>query len=160
MSNRPEVLCTRGFPILPLTPIIFSANIRGMLKIRLQRTGRKNSPYFRVIVGDKRNAAKSGKFIEVLGSYDPKAGEVTLKEDRVKYWMSKGAQASGTVHNFLVDKKIVEGSKINVLPKKTPIKKEAPAEEPKKESAPAEEASTEAPKEEAPTEEPKEKEEE
>lgn len=96
-----------------------------MLKIRLQRTGKKNEPYFRVVVGEHTNAAQSGKFIEVLGSYDPKAGNVSIKEDRVKYWISKGAKASGTVHNFLVDKKVVEGKKINVLPKKTKqVKKE------------------------------------
>lgn len=90
-----------------------------MLKIRLQRTGRKNNPSFRVVVGEHTNSAQSGKFIEVLGSYDPKAGKVTLSSDRVKYWISKGAQASGTVHNFLVDQKIVEGKKLNMLPKKT-----------------------------------------
>jgi small subunit ribosomal protein S16 len=90
-----------------------------MLKIRLQRTGRKNEPHFRVVVGEHTNSAQSGKFIEVLGSYDPKAGTVILKEDKVKYWISKGAKASGTVHNFLVDKKVVEGNKINVLPKKS-----------------------------------------
>ncbi|MDQ5901385.1 MAG: small subunit ribosomal protein [Patescibacteria group bacterium] len=90
-----------------------------MLKIRLQRTGRKNEPHFRVVVGEHTNAAQSGKFIEVLGSYDPKAGTVNLKEEKVKYWISKGAKASGTVHNFLVDKKVIEGNKINVLPKKS-----------------------------------------
>lgn len=99
-----------------------------MLKIRLQRTGRKNEPYFRVVVGDQRNGAQSGKFLEVLGSYDPKAGTITIKDERVKYWISKGAQSSGTVHNFLVDKKVIDSKKRNVLPKKTPAKKDAPAE--------------------------------
>jgi len=94
-----------------------------MLKIRLQRTGKKNEPYFRVVIGEHTNGAQSGKFIEVLGSYDPKAGTVSLKEDKIKYWISKGAQASGTVHNFLVDKKVVEGTKKNILPKKTSTKK-------------------------------------
>lgn len=90
-----------------------------MLKMRLQRTGRKNEPNFRVVLGEHTNSAQSGKFIEILGSYDPKAGVVSMKEDRVKYWLSKGAQASGTVHNFLVDKKLVDGKKINVMPKRT-----------------------------------------
>ena len=94
-----------------------------MLKIRPQRTGRKNEPYFRVVVGEHTNSAQSGKFLEVLGSYDPKAGTITLKDERIKHWISKGAQASGTVHNFLVDKKVVEGSKKNILPKKTSTKK-------------------------------------
>ena len=96
-----------------------------MLKIRLQRTGRKNNPFFRVVIGEHTNSAQSGKFLEILGSYDPKAGVVTVKEDRVKYWLSKGAQASGTVHNFLVDKKLIDGKKINVMPKRTKqVKKE------------------------------------
>jgi len=94
-----------------------------MLKIRLQRTGRKNEPHFRVVIGEHTNAPKSGKFIEILGSYDPKAGIVQLKEEKVKYWISKGAQTSGTVHNFLVDKKIIDSAKKNVLPKKTSTKK-------------------------------------
>ncbi|MDQ5952908.1 MAG: small subunit ribosomal protein [Patescibacteria group bacterium] len=95
-----------------------------MLKIRLQRTGRKNSPNFRVVVGEHTNSAQSGKFLEILGSYDPKAGVVLLKADRIKHWISKGAQASGTVHNFLVDQKVIDAKKKNVLPKKTPVKKE------------------------------------
>ncbi len=96
-----------------------------MLKMRLQRTGRKNEPSFRVVLGEHTNSAQSGKFIEVLGSYDPKAGKVEVKADRVKYWLGKGAQASGTVHNFLVDKGIVEGKKVNVMPKRTKqVKKE------------------------------------
>lgn len=94
-----------------------------MLKIRLQRIGRKNEPSFRVVVGDQRNAAQSGKFLEVLGSYDPKSGNVSLKDERIKHWISKGAQASGTVHNFLVDKKVIDAPKRNVLPKKSPTKK-------------------------------------
>lgn len=99
-----------------------------MLKIRLQRTGRVNTATFRVVVGEHTNAAKSGKFVEVLGSYDPKLGQINFKADRVKYWLSKGAKASGTVHNFLVDKGIAEGKKINVMPKKT---KQAKKEEAK-----------------------------
>jgi small subunit ribosomal protein S16 len=91
--------------------------------IRLQRTGRRNQPFFRVVLTDSRNGANSGRFKEILGSYDPKAGEVTLKGDRIKHWISVGAQTSGTVHNFLVDQKIVEAKKKNVLPKKTSTKK-------------------------------------
>ncbi len=94
-----------------------------MLKIRLQRTGRKNNPAFRVVLTDSKNAAKSGKFKEVLGSYDLKKGEIIIKEDRVKHWMSVGAQVSDTVHNFLVDKKIIESKKKNVLSKKSPTVK-------------------------------------
>ncbi|MBU6390204.1 30S ribosomal protein S16, partial [Patescibacteria group bacterium] len=100
-----------------------------MLKIRLQRVGRTNIPTFRVVVTDSQNSAKSGRSLEVLGSYDPRDdAKKTVDTERVKYWISKGAQVSGTVHNFLIDKKIIEGKKINVLPKKQPIIKEAAPE--------------------------------
>lgn len=91
-----------------------------MLRIRLQRTGRRNNPSFRIVLTDSKNATKSGKFKEILGSYEVKKGEIILKEDRIKYWMSVGAKPSDTVYNFLVDKKIVEGKKKNVLPRKSP----------------------------------------
>lgn len=101
-----------------------------MLKIRLQRVGRKHEPVFRLVLTDSKNSAKSGRFLEVLGNYDARRGEkIALGEERIKYWISKGALASGTVHNILVDKKIISGKKINVLPLKKAIKKEVPAEE-------------------------------
>ncbi len=89
-----------------------------MLKIRLQRIGRKNEPSFRVVLTDSKNAAKSGKFLEIVGSYNPKAGETIFKTDRIKHWIKNGAQISDTVHNFLVSQKVIEGKKKNVLPKK------------------------------------------
>ncbi len=94
-----------------------------MLKIRLQRIGRKNDPSFRAVLTDSKNSTKSGKFLEILGTYNPKAGEKKLEVERIKYWMSKGAQASDTMHNFLVHDKVVEGKKRNVLPKKKPTQK-------------------------------------
>lgn len=93
-----------------------------MLKIRLQRTGRKNDSSFRVVLTDSKNSAKSGKFKEIIGSYNTKSGEVVFKTDRIKYWIGNGAQVSGTVHNFLVSQKIIEGKKKNVLSKKAPTK--------------------------------------
>jgi small subunit ribosomal protein S16 len=101
------------------------ANISHMLKIRMQKVGRVHEPVFRLVLTDSRNATRSGKYLENLGSYDSRKGEkAEFKTDRVKYWLSKGAQATGTVHNLLVSKKVIEGKKINVLPKKRPIKKE------------------------------------
>ncbi|MBP9802817.1 MAG: 30S ribosomal protein S16 [Candidatus Pacebacteria bacterium] len=101
-----------------------------MLKIRLQRIGRKNEPSFRVVLTDSKNAAKSGKFLEIVGSYNPKAGETIFKTDRIKHWIKNGAQISDTVHNFLVSQKVIEGKKKNVLPKKkiTLKRKEAKAQ--------------------------------
>lgn len=94
-----------------------------MLTIRLQRTGRKNDPSFRVVLTDSKNGPQSGKFKEILGSYNLKKGEVVMKTDRVKYWISVGAKVSDTMHNFLIKEKIIEGKKKNVLSKKSPTKK-------------------------------------
>ena len=115
-----------------------------MITIRLQRRGRKNDPSFRVIVVESKRAAKTGDFLEVVGNYDPRVNRVELKADRIKHWIKEGAQTSDTVHNLLISKKIIEGKKINVLPRKSPPKKEieevaaasaAPAEVPVAESA-------------------------
>ncbi len=103
------------------------ANITVMLKIRLQRVGRKNDPSFRVVLTDSKNATRSNKFKEILGSYNARQGEPVIKGDRVAYWISVGAKPSGTVHNLLISSKIITGKKINVLSKKSPIRKEAPA---------------------------------
>ena len=97
-----------------------------MLKIRLQRIGRKNDPSFRVVLTDSKNSTKSGRFLEILGTYNPKinkTGEKHLDADRIKHWIAEGAQCSDTMHNFLVHDKIIEGKKINVLPKKHPTQK-------------------------------------
>jgi small subunit ribosomal protein S16 len=103
-----------------------------MLKIRLQRIGRRRDPQFRVIVTDARRGPKSGNFIEILGSYNAKTGLVQLKKERIEYWLSVGTQMSDTVYNFMVTHKIVEGRKRNALPKKR-----APKPEPKVEETPA-----------------------
>src|SRR6185436_19249526 len=93
-----------------------------MLKIRLQRIGRKNDPAFRAVLTDSKNSTKSGKFLEVLGTYNPKSKEKNFKTDRIKHWVSQGAQVSDTMHNFLVDAKVLSGKKVNVLSKKSPTK--------------------------------------
>lgn len=108
-----------------------------MLKIRLQRTGRKHEPTFRVVLTDSKNSTKSGRYLEVLGSHDPRHDNMTkLNEARIKEWLTKGVQLSGTMHNMLVSKGVISGKKINVLPKKSPIKKEG-AEEAAPTTAPA-----------------------
>lgn len=95
-----------------------------MLKIRLQRTGRKNDPHFRLIVTESTLKPKTTQFAEILGHYNVQAGIFQAKGDRVKHWMGVGAQVSPTVHNLLVSNKVIDGKKINVLPKKSPVKKE------------------------------------
>jgi len=111
-----------------------------MLMIRLQRVGRRNYAEFRVVVTEKTRAAKSSNYKELIGSYNPHKDRVSIDAERVKYWISKGAQVSDTVHNLLVSQKIIEGKKRNVLPKKTPIAK---PEEEKQAEAPAAEEATE-----------------
>ncbi|MDO8492387.1 MAG: 30S ribosomal protein S16 [bacterium] len=95
-----------------------------MLRIRLQRVGRKHEPAFRVVLTESQNSTKTGRVQEVLGNYDPRFDKPVIKADRVKYWISVGAKPTDTMHNLLVSQKIIEGKKINVLPRKTPIKKD------------------------------------
>ncbi|MCD4706004.1 30S ribosomal protein S16 [bacterium] len=99
-----------------------------MLSIRLTRVGKKKQPIYRVIVLDKRKDPW-GKFIENLGNYNPRTNPrtINLKIDRIKYWLSVGAQPSATVHNFLVDEKIIDAKKI----KTTIVKKKAKGKEEK-----------------------------
>lgn len=99
-----------------------------MLKIRMQRVGRINMPSFRVIVTEHARSAKTGNFVEKVGTYNPKTKERNLNIERIKYWLSVGAQASGTMHNMLISVGAIQGKKINVLPRKSPPKKGLPAQ--------------------------------
>lgn len=128
-----------------------------MLTIRLQRVGRKNDPSFRVVVTDSKNGPQSGKFKEILGSYNARFGKPTLKTERIQHWLSVGAKTSETVHNMLVHYKVKEGQKINSLGPKPvvaapEVKEEAPVA-PAETATPevvSEEMTTETPAEEAP----------
>jgi small subunit ribosomal protein S16 len=73
-----------------------------MLSIRLRRTGSTKRPYYRVVVADSR-AWRDGRFIEVLGHYDPRRNPAVVKIDaeRAKHWIGKGAKASDTVRSLL-----------------------------------------------------------
>ncbi|MDE2037865.1 MAG: 30S ribosomal protein S16 [Patescibacteria group bacterium] len=108
--------------------------------IRLQRTGRKHEPTFRVVLTDSKNGPKSGKSLKNLGWYDTRiknSAKDQLDVEAIKHWMSKGAKLSDTLHNFLVGQKAIPGKKVNVLPRKTPIKKEAAEGEAAAPAAPA-----------------------
>ncbi|MBI2023697.1 30S ribosomal protein S16 [Candidatus Giovannonibacteria bacterium] len=87
-----------------------------MVIIRLQRVGRKNDPSFRLVATDSRNAARSGSFLEILGSYDPRSKKKALNGERIKFWILKGAQLSVTVHNILAGEKIIDAAKISKVP--------------------------------------------
>ena len=73
-----------------------------MLSIRLRRTGTTKRPYYRVVVADAR-CWRDGRFVEVLGHYNPRNNPMVVKinQERAKYWISKGAQASDTVRSLL-----------------------------------------------------------
>lgn len=96
-----------------------------MLMIRFQRIGRTNDPAFRIAVLEKERAAKAGNVVELLGTYNPKTKALTLNEAHVKEWIAKGAQPTDSIRNLLINKGVIEGKKVNVLPKKTPQKNEA-----------------------------------
>jgi small subunit ribosomal protein S16 len=72
------------------------------VKIRMKRVGAKNKPVFRIVVADGRSP-RDGKFIEEIGTYQPrkKGDNFALDLERAKYWLSKGAQPSDTVASFI-----------------------------------------------------------
>ena len=76
------------------------------VSIRLRREGAKNRPYYKVVVTDSRSP-RDGKFIEIIGTYDPKKPDdnSTIKLDRAEYWISKGAQPSDTVRSLIKNHK-------------------------------------------------------
>ena len=73
-----------------------------MVKIRLRRMGAKKAPYYRIVVADSRSP-RDGRFIEEVGIYDPMAdgSKLTVKMDRVEYWIANGAQPTDTVRGLL-----------------------------------------------------------
>ncbi|MFV0558980.1 MAG: 30S ribosomal protein S16 [Enterococcus sp.] len=79
------------------------------VKIRLKRMGSKKSPFYRIVVADSRSP-RDGRFIETVGTYNPlkDPAEVTLKEDLVLDWLSKGAQPSDTVRNLLSNEGVMK----------------------------------------------------
>lgn len=111
-----------------------------MLMIRFQRIGRANDPAFRIVVLEKERAAKAGNIVEQLGTYNPRSKALTLNEEQVKYWIGKGAQPTDSLRNLLITKGVIEGKKVNVLPKKTPQGKEQTEGSAQEAAAPAVEA--------------------
>jgi len=73
-----------------------------VLMIRLSRRGARKQPYYRVVVIEK-DRARDGRSVEVVGTYNPRTNpaSVDLKQDRIEYWRSKGAQLSDTVNRLL-----------------------------------------------------------
>jgi small subunit ribosomal protein S16 len=79
-----------------------------VLAIRLARIGKKKQPFYRIVVLDKRKP-RNGRTVEIVGTYDPlkNPAAIQLDAERVKYWLSCGAQPSDTVRSFLTAQKIV-----------------------------------------------------
>jgi len=73
-----------------------------MVKIRLRRVGRKNAPFYRILVADSQSP-RDGKFIEIIGQYAPRKSEGSLQvnEERANYWLNQGAQPTDTVRSLL-----------------------------------------------------------
>ncbi len=73
-----------------------------MVRIRLRREGRKKSPFYRIVVADSQSP-REGRFIEIIGTYQPRTSEnaLDLKIDRANYWLNVGAQPSDTVRSIL-----------------------------------------------------------
>ena len=119
-----------------------------MVKIRLTRLGRKKRPFYRVVAINSRSA-RDGKFLDILGTYDPlqEPSVVNLDKEKIDQWISKGAQLSNRVLKLYDPEKY--GQIVSTKPKRKPKKQideppqaAAPAEEaaPAAEAAPAEEA--------------------
>jgi small subunit ribosomal protein S16 len=88
-------------PLNHSTPQLLNRSAMAV-SIRLRREGAKNRPYYKVVVADSRSP-RDGKFIEIIGTYDPKVegDNSTLKVDRAEHWIARGAQASDTVRSLL-----------------------------------------------------------
>ena len=79
--------------------------------IRLQRVGKRGQAYFRVVILEHTSRVK-GKYLELLGNYNPHQKEFKVKKDRIEYWVSQGAQVSPTVNNLMVNYKIWDKPKM------------------------------------------------
>lgn len=100
-----------------------------MLAIKLSRKGKKNQPFFKIILLEKAKDPR-GDFIEDLGYYNPLTKKISLKKERIKYWLSSGAQPTGSVHNLLVNHGIIKAKKVKVTKKKRKKEEETESEAP------------------------------
>jgi len=125
-----------------------------MLKIRMSRGGEKKRPFYKIVVADSRRP-RDGKFIEKVGFFNPllpkdKKERLSLDLDRIKFWLSQGAQPSERIARFLGEANIIPMPKqrnnpIKALPKKKAQEKLKKAEEAKKAAEEAEAAAKAAP---------------
>ena len=90
-----------------------------MLIIRLQRTGKRGQAFFRVVILEHTVKAK-GKYLELLGSYNPHKKDLKADAERINYWLKQGVKMSDTVNNLFITKGIIQGEKRKIwnVPKK------------------------------------------
>ncbi len=81
-----------------------------MLAIKLAKTGKTNKKMFRLLISEK-SRDPYGRVLEILGSYNPHNKELTVKSERVQYWLEQGAKMTATINNLLLKKKIIKGEK-------------------------------------------------
>lgn len=136
-----------------------------MLAIRLQRTGRKGHAMFRMVVQDSRRTPTSGRYVYLLGSFDPHSKTLQIDKEKAAEYLKNGARPSDRVAHLLKEEGVklpdwvvLEANKKRSIRnaeklRKNQPKEEAPKEEPKAEEAPVEEVAAEAPNAEAPAEE-------
>lgn len=120
-----------------------------MIKLRLRRMGAKKQPSYRIVAAESTKP-RDGRFIEILGHYDPKTDPYTLRvdEERARYWLDNGAQPTETVRSLLVKSGVLPGYQGPAATESKPAASKAsaapaaePAEEVEAAAAPADDAS-------------------
>lgn len=117
--------------------LVFGTFFSLMLTIRFQRIGRKNDPAFRIAVIEKASGPKAGKYVELVGTYNPKTKATTLKPEAIRDWVGKGAQVSPSVHNLLIKEGVIEGAKTARVVSKTNLEKNIAKKKAEEEAAAA-----------------------
>ncbi len=108
-----------------------------MLMIRFQRIGRKNDPAFRIVVLEKTSSPKAGKYVQLLGTYNPRTKATTLNQEALKGWIGKGAQVSDSLHNLLVKEGVIDAPKTASVVSKTNLEKNVAKRKAEEEAAAA-----------------------
>jgi small subunit ribosomal protein S16 len=98
------------------------------LAIRMSRGGRANLPFYRIVVADKR-FPRDGRYLEKLGTYDPRQADsskrLVINKERIEYWLKQGAKPSDRIQRFLSKEGMMEFPKWNESPKKSAPKTKA-----------------------------------
>ena len=110
-----------------------------MLRLRLQRRGKRNYATYRVVVADQRAPVK-GRFVADVGYYNPHTNKFQVKAEQITDWLAKGVQPTPTIHNLLITHNIIKGEKVSAWRPK--VKKKEAGEEKDKPDTPKVSAET------------------